>query len=174
MPTACERSDSARYAARHNPPIYFTNLSGCRRRDVSLSRLAPALGRDSLPAFSFITPNTCDDSHDCPLAAGDRWLAGEIGRIVDSAAYRARRTVLFITFDEGEGGSASDCATNESDAGCHVATVAVSPSTPAGRRSGELFTHYSLLRATEDLLGLAPLGAAAKAADMAAAFGLRP
>jgi hypothetical protein len=52
--------------------------------------------------------------------------------------------------------------------------VVVSPSTPTGRRSGELFTHYSLLRTTEDLLGLAPLGAAAKAADIAAASGLRP
>jgi phospholipase C len=174
MPSACDRNNSGRYAARHNPAIYFTGLSGCRRRDVPLSKLTRALRRQSLPAFSFITPNTCDDAHDCPLATGDRWLAREVPRIVGSAAYRAGHTVLFITFDEGEGGSASDCATNASDIGCRVATVVVSPSTPAGRRSGELFNHYSLLRTTEDLLGLAPLGAAAGAPDMAAAFGLRP
>jgi phosphatidylinositol-3-phosphatase len=48
----------------------------------------------------------------------------------------------------------------------------VSPSTPAGRRSGELFNHYSLLRTTEDLLGLGHLGEAAAATSMSGAFGL--
>ena len=77
-------------------------------------------------------------------------------------------------WDEGDGGATNDCATNESDVGCHVATVIVSPSTPAGRRSGQLFNHYSLLRTTEALLGLSPLGEAARASSMVKAFGLGP
>ena len=96
----------------------------------------------------------------------------EVPQIVGSHAYRAGHTVLFVTYDEGEGGSSDDCATNESDVGCHVATVIVSPSTAAGRRSGELFNHYSLLRTSEELLGLPRLGQAAGAASMAKAFGL--
>jgi hypothetical protein len=60
----------------------------------------------------------------------------------------------------------------KSDVGCHMAMLIVSPSIPAGRRSGELFNHYSLLRTTEDLVGVPPLGEAAKASSMTHAFGL--
>jgi phosphatidylinositol-3-phosphatase len=172
MPTACDRHDSGDYAARHNPPPYYTSLTGCTRADLPLTRLAGDLASDSLPAFSFITPNLCHDTHDCPVSAGDHWLADEVPGIVGSRAYRAGRTVLFITWDEGEGGSTSQCATNESDVGCHIATVIVSPSTPPGERSAELFNHYSLLRTTEQLLGLPALGEAAGASSMRRAFGL--
>ena len=174
MPTACDHQDSGDYAARHNPPPYYTSLSDCPQGDLPLTRLSSDLAANSLPAFSFITPNLCHDTHDCSVSVGDQWLAGEVPEILDSRAYRTGHTVLFITWDEGEGGSSDDCAANESDVGCHVATVIVSPSTPAGKRSGELFNHYSLLRTTEDLLGLPPLGQAAGATSMAKAFGLGP
>ena len=52
-------------------------------------------------------------------------------------------------------------------------TFVLSPSTPKGARSSTPFTHYSLLRTTEELLGLSPyLGAAASAQSMRSAFGL--
>lgn len=159
MPTPCARSDDGLYAARHNPPIYYRSLAGCQERDLPLTTLSRDLASDSLPAFSFITPNLCHDAHSCPLRQGDDWLANEMQRIIQSPAYRADHTVLFITFDEGEKGS-------------RVATVVVSPSTPTGRRSGERFDHYSLLRTTEELLGVAPLGHAGDARSMAKAFDL--
>ena len=37
---------------------------------------------------------------------------------------------------------------------CHIATVVVAPSVAAGTRSAVRFDHYSLLRTTEDLLGI--------------------
>ena len=172
MPAACDRENSDTYAVRHNPPLYFSSLKGCAESDLPLGALHKDLARDSLPAFSFVTPNLCHDTHDCPIPVGDAWLAREASRIVRSPAYRAGHTVLFVTYDEGEGGSSNDCATNQEDAACRVAMVVVSPSTPAGRRSGELFNHYSLLRTSEDLLGLPPLGAAGDASSMARAFGL--
>ena len=172
MPAPCPRSDSGTYAVRHNPPLYFRALSGCAQKDLPLPALHSALRRNSLPAFSFVTPNLCNDTHDCSVQTGDGWLAGEVSRIVGSRAYRARQTVLFVTYDEGEGGSSQNCTANRTDSGCRVATVVVSPSTPAGRRSGALYSHYSLLRTTEDLLGLPPLGEAASAASMAKSFGL--
>ena len=49
---------------------------------------------------------------------------------------------------------------------------AVSPSTTPGTRSAALFSHYSLLRTAEQLLGLPLLGKAASSANMAPAFGL--
>jgi hypothetical protein len=80
--------------------------------------------------------------------------------------------VLFLTWDEGEGGTATDCAMNRTDIGCHVATIVMSPSTVAGTQSGTLFNHYSLLGSTEQLLGVPPLGHAAGANSMLAAFSL--
>jgi hypothetical protein len=77
-----------------------------------------------------------------------------------------------LTWDEGEGGTSNDCATNTTDVGCHVATVVVSPSTRPGTRSATLFNHYSLLASTERLLGLPLLGKAAGAHTMLAAFKL--
>jgi phospholipase C len=103
MPSPCDRRDSGGYAARHNPPPYYTSLADCRRRDLSLAPLTGDLADNSLPAFSFITPNLCHDTHDCSVTAGDRWLADEVSQIVGSRAYRAGRTALFITYDEGEG-----------------------------------------------------------------------
>jgi phosphatidylinositol-3-phosphatase len=172
MQKPCDAQNSGSYAVRHNPPTYFSPSAGCEQRDLPFTRLAPDLAKNSLPAFSFITPNLCHDTHDCPISAGDDWLASEVPKIVSSSAYRAGHTVLFITYDEGEGGSTNSCATNQSDVGCHVATVIVSPSTPAGHRSGQLFNHYSLLRTSEDLLGLSHLGHAAEAASMTKPFGL--
>jgi phospholipase C len=159
MPAPCAHRDNGLYAARHNPPIYYRSLTGCRGRDLRLTALPRDLARDTLPAFSFITPNLCHDAHSCPLRQGDDWLADKMRRIIGSPAYRAGHTVLFITFDEGEGGN-------------RVATVVVSPSTPTGRHSGERFDHYSLLRTTEDLLGVAPIGRAEAARSMAKPFGL--
>ena len=51
-------------------------------------------------------------------------------------------------------------------------TIVISPQTHAGTRSAGRFTHYSLLRTTEEMLGLKTVGAAAKAPSMRAAFGL--
>jgi phospholipase C len=159
MPSPCAQHDDGRYAVRHNPPVYYTSLAGCQDRDLPMTALQPDLDGDSLPAFSFITPNICDDAHSCPLSEGDDWLSHELPRVFQSPAYRSGHTALFITFDEGDNGS-------------RVATVVVSPSTAAGQRSSQAFDHYSLLRTTEDLLGVPPLGRARSAKSMAQSFGL--
>jgi hypothetical protein len=107
-------------------------------------------------------PNLCHDIHDCPVETGDRWLASWVPRKTASRTYRAGHAVLFITWDENDGSS-----------GNQVATVVVSPSTTQGTKSGLPFTHYSLLRTTEELLGLPRrLGLASRAAGMRSAFNL--
>jgi hypothetical protein len=77
-----------------------------------------------------------------------------------------------VTWDEGEEGVTNECATNETDVGCHVATLVLSPSTLPGTKSATLFNHYSLLGSTEQLLGLPALGEAGMANSMLAAFNL--
>lgn len=166
MTRPCDTASYNSYAARHNPAVYYTALrSQCRRRDLAMGgtsgRFATALTSNRLPAFSFVTPNLCDDGHDCSTATADKWLGYWLGRIVRSPTYRAGHTAVFVTWDEGE------TSTNQ------VATVVVAPTVRPGTRAGQRFTHYSLLRTTEQLLGFPPIGAAARAASMQTAFRLR-
>ena len=154
MPANCELASSGEYAARHNPAVYFSGIRrSCRSRDVpfgsaSSGALARALSSGSLPAFSFVTPNLCHDTHDCSVHTGDRWLSQWVPRILRSPAYRKGSLVLFITWDEGEGSE-------------RIPLVVASPWTPAGRRVARAASHYALLKTTEQLLGLPLLGHAA-------------
>ena len=173
MPSNCAPSNSGEYAVRHNPPPYFTTLTGCSADDVPYTQLAADLASNTLPAFSFITPNLINDMHDGTIGDGDNWLSANVPAILSSAAYTSGTTAVFITWDEGAGGKSGEaCATNTTDGSCHVATIVISPSTPAGATSGTLFNHYSLLGTTEQLLGLPALGQAASATTMTAAFNL--
>ncbi len=172
MPSNCFRKDNGEYAVRHNPGPYFTKLTNCATNDVPYTKLAGDLSSGKLPAFSFVTPNLIDDMHDGTVAQGDAWLAKNLPKILHSSEYRSGHTVIFVTWDEGEGGHSNRCATNTTDVGCHVATIVISPTTAPGTKSGKLFNHYSLLRTAEQLLGLPPLGKARSANGMEAAFGL--
>ncbi len=157
MPHACDTVTSGEYAARHNPAVYFTNLRAeCRRDDIPLG-----LPLQLSSAFTFITPNVCDDMHSCPVSTGDRWLSRIVPLITASRAYRAGAMVLFITFDESDTGP-----------GNHVATYVVAPSVRPGTRSAARFDAYSLLRTTEQLLHLPLLGGARRARPMVRAFNL--
>jgi hypothetical protein len=169
----CQRQFKAPYAASHNPAVYYRGLTDCSARDVGLARLQADLDADTLPAFAFVTPNMCHSMHDCSVRTGDAWLKHVVGELVASRAYQAGTTVIFVTFDEGKGGGTSRCAHNRHDVGCHVPMVVISPYTPQGMRTDEPFNHYSLLRTTEELLGVDTfLGRAARAQSMRAAFDL--
>jgi phospholipase C len=161
----CDHASYGRYAARHNPAVYFTAIARqCRRRDVRLGGvdgpLARALRDRHLAAFSFVTPNLCHDGHDCATGVADRWLRGWLDRITGSRSYAAGHTAVFVTWDEGVG------------RGNHVATVVIAPTVPRGSRVATRFSHYSLLRTTEQMLGLPRLGKARTAAGMRSAFRL--
>src|SRR6266568_3074355 len=172
MPSNCDPVNAGEYAIRHNPPPYYTTLSGCAADDVPYPQLAADLAANTLPAFSFVTPNVIDDMHDGTIPDGDTWLASNLPTIFNSAAYQSGTTAVFVTWDEGEGGKSNDCATNTTDVGCQVATIVVSPSTAPGTTSGTLFNHYSLLGTAEQLLGLPKLGEAASFPTMTSAFNL--
>ena len=176
MPSACDHANSGNYAVRHNPAAYYTTLNGCSSKDVSYSHLATDLAHNQLPAFSFVTPNLIDDMHNGTVAQGNSWMSKNLPAILNSAEYKNGSTVIFITFDEGSDvgsyAKGEHCATNTSDTSCHLSTFVISPSTKVGARSGTLFSHYSLLATTEQLLHLSKLGQASSAATMTSAFNL--
>ena len=173
MPSNCDKSSSGEYAVRHNPPPYFTSLSGCSTFDVPYTQLASDLSAGTLPAFSFVTPNLIDDMHDGTIAQGDSWLSSNLPTILNSSEYQSGTTAVFLTWDEGSGGSSGeDCTANTTDNSCHVATIVISPSTAVGSTSGTLFNHYSLLGTAEQLLGLPALGQATSYPTLTSAFKL--
>jgi acid phosphatase len=172
MPSNCARKNAGEYAVRHNPPPYYTTLSECAAKDVPYTQLATDLAAGTLPAFSFITPNLIDDMHDGTVAQGDEWLKANLPTLLNSSAYTSDTTAIIITWDEGENGTANECANNTTDIGCHVVTLVISPSTPAGTTSATLFNHYSLLGSTETLLGVSLLDEAMLANSMIAPFNL--
>jgi len=159
MPSPCNTTAQGRYATKHNPAVYFPSIRDrCKTWDVPMSRAR----FNRLPAFTFIEPDICDDGHDCSTHFADAWLGAMLDRITHAAAYRKGGVAVFVTWDEGIG------------ADQHIATVVISPAVRRGTRSNAPYTHYSLLRTTETLLGLTPLGNAKTATDMSPAFGLTP
>ncbi|MGN6378192.1 MAG: alkaline phosphatase family protein [Gaiellales bacterium] len=168
IPSPCARQSSGEYAVKHNPAAYYT-VGGVRSHCAARISRAGNPGRGplrtalygSMPAYSFVVPNLCDDMHDCPVSTGDAWLSAWIPAIVRSPAYQSRHTAIVITFDEDDGAASN-----------HVATLVVSPATPRGARSAQPFTHYSLLRTSEYLFGARFLGGAAHATGLSRAFRL--
>ena len=168
MPGRCARSSSGLYAARHNPAVYYRRIGDrqCQKHVVPLGsratgRLRRALDGRGTPAYMFVTPNLCHDMHSCPVAVGDLWVSAWMRTIVRSRAYRAGHTAVFLTFDEG------------STRNGRIPTVVVSPYTPAGKVSHRRYSHFSLLRTTERVLGIRRcLGKACSARGLSKAFRL--
>ena len=172
MPANCNLSDSGSYAVRHAPWAYYVNgtvgnqRTECQANDVPLGTTASgALHNDvvngALPKFSFVTPNLCNDMHDCSVATGDAWLANFVPFVLSGSDYTSGHLAVVITFDENGGSS-----------GNQVYTAVISPFTAPGTVSSTNYTHYSLLRTTEEILGVPLLGSAASANSMRSAYGL--
>jgi len=162
MPSNCDTTSSGSYAVKHNPATYYIAIrAACGTNDVALEgHLDRDVAAGSLPSFAFVTPNLCNDTHDCPVRVGDAWLATWIPKLLAGPNYSSGNTLIVVTWDEGEGGSN------------RIPTIVVGPSVPVGTVAAQRFDHYALLRTTEDLFGLAHLQAAASAPSMASAFGL--
>jgi acid phosphatase len=156
MPAPCYSGSSYReYAKKHNPFMYYRDVSGnaqrCAAHVVPLGVFSTDSASGRLPLFSLIVPNGCHDMHDCSVATGDAWLRGFVPTIMRTPAY-ASGGIIVITVDEENSSSIN-----------HVVAVVVSNRVPAETTSGATLTHYSLLRSIEHVYGLAYLGHAGDA-----------
>jgi hypothetical protein len=152
------------YRQKHNPFIYFdsirTNTTRCDKI-VPLTQLDTDLQNDTVPEYTWITPNMCNDMHDCSVSTGDTWLKIWVGKILASPAWQ-QNGVLFITFDEGK--TNAGCCTLA--AGGHIVTLVISPFGKPAFKSSVAYDHYSLLRTIEDAWGLPTLANAGCACTM--------
>ena len=153
MPSACfAGAFSGQYAKKHNPFAYYrsvvSNRKRCASRIVPEERLASDLKAGRLPTYSFLSPGLCDDSHDCSIATGDRYLARMVPPILRALGPHG---FLVITWDEGI--SNRGCCGGLAHGG-RIPTVIAGPAVRRGAKLTTPVTHYSTLRTIEDALGL--------------------
>jgi hypothetical protein len=165
----CPLTDSGEYTPRHNPMVYFDDVTNNNNPDSSycithvrpFAELATDLQHKTQARYNFITPNLCHDMHDTcaplndPVKQGDSWLAQHIPTILNSQAYQ-NHGIIFITWDEGEGGDGP------------IGLIVLSNDAKGGGYSNTIhYTHSSTLRTLEEIFGVSPfLGDAAHSNDL--------
>lgn len=97
--------------------------------------------------FMWLTPNDCNNTHDCPVTAGDTYLAGLVPKILTSNLFTTQKAALFIVFDEGNNSFPND----------YVYSVWAGSAIKKAYQSSSQYTHYSFLRTIEANWNLPPL-----------------
>ncbi|MFL6053225.1 MAG: alkaline phosphatase family protein [Actinoallomurus sp.] len=132
--TGCSSSDGL-YARKHNPWVDFTNVPAASNRTYAAFPSSFA----SLPTVSFVTPNMCDDMHDCSIATGDTWLKNHIDAYAQWA--KTHNSLLVLTWDEDDYSGSNQ-----------ITTIMVGQPVKPGSYS-EHIDHYTVLRTLEDIYG---------------------
>jgi hypothetical protein len=173
----CPLSDRYPYVVKHNPFVYFDDVTNRRNPDSAyciehirpFEQLAKDLAANSVARYNFISPNICNDMHDScfPLhnkvAQGDTWLAKYLPEILNSQAYRDDG-VVFITWDEADIGDGP------------VGMIVLSPLAKGDGYSNSIhYDHGALLRTLEEVFGVSPyLGNATSQPDLKDLFSTFP
>ena len=89
------------FYTRHAPLPFMTDAQMASQvtNIVPFTQLAMDLANNTLPNYGFITPNGCDDAHDCGLDVADNWLKTNIDPLIKSAQFQ-KDGLLVIAFDE--------------------------------------------------------------------------
>jgi hypothetical protein len=171
------------YAAGQNPFVYFhslLDLGDCAADDIPIDRLAADLRKaDKTPSYSFVAPTPCDSgaTGQCPAggtegpARADAFLSAWVPKILASPAYKADG-LLIVDFAAANPPGTEPAATPPTDP-LRSGALLVSPFLTPGSTDAAPYNPYSLLRSTEDLFGLSPLGLAAGAKTKSFAPSLR-
>ena len=149
MPSPCFTGAGAgRYAKKHNPFVYVRHLVAdpamCAKVEPH-DRLSAALDGPDPPAFVWVTPDLCQDGHDCPIGTVDTWLRGEVDAVQASGWYRAGGTII-VTWDEGSS-KAGCCGPAR---GGHIATFVVAEGVTPGARLDAPVSQAGILATLED------------------------
>jgi phosphatidylinositol-3-phosphatase len=130
------------YMRKHNPWSDFTNLP------ASVSRVYRKPFSKPPAQFVWITPNMCNDMHDCSISTGDTWASQNLPKLI--AWDSANDGLLILTFDENDG-----------SAGNQIPTILIG--NVNGGQFSQTINHYSVLRTIEDIFGVKALGSAGSA-----------
>jgi|SRR6185503_11654317 len=175
MGAPCGIVSHGRYAAKHDPFVFFNDINGwdgtqfqpsqrCNDHVVDYSQLDADIAANALPRYAFITPNLDDDMHDGSIAQGDQWLATEIPKILATDAFN-KGGVIFLLWDEGSGTLSP---------GDDPPFIAISPNAKQGYTSQVDYDESSYLASVQTLLGLQmlPCGSTSDSTDHTAMLDL--
>ena len=154
-------SGRRKYARKHNVIALLSDVvndTAQRNNMVPFSQFAVDLAAGTLPNYSMLVPNLCNDAHDCPLSTADAWLKTNLEPLIASPTFQ-RDGLLIIAFDEA--------VSDSTKGGGRIAWVVVSPKAKRGYRSSTPYQHQSALRLSLKWLGVTAFpNAAADAPDM--------
>lgn len=153
---ACPIATSGNYAPKHDPFIFFRDVSGsppsktnafCAAHHKPLTALATDMANNTVAAYNFITPNQCHDMHSnsCagssdPIRQGDTWLSQNVPAII--SYLNTHQGALFIVWDEPEGSTGM------------IPLIVVGPHVKRNFVSTVRYTHGSLVKSVEAILQL--------------------
>jgi hypothetical protein len=136
---------------KHNPPMSFTYVSGSATQCANVQPLARF---DPSVNVAFVSPNLCNDAHDCSLTTADNFLKGFLPSVFNAPDFA--HTALFVSWDEG--------STNTNGGG-HITMLVARPGL-SGFASAAVHNHYGMLRTVEDIFGLGCLANSCTAAPL--------
>jgi phosphatidylinositol-3-phosphatase len=165
------------YERKHNPFVSYLDVQTSTSRManiVDFSQFTLDLAGNSVPDFSWISPDQCNDMHGrsssdpndlCSfsheqdlIAAGDAFLMNTVTSIMNSRAWKGN-SVIFITWDESDFpfNDVSGCC-DAVPGGGHVVMLTISQIDNSARTSGVAYNHYSMLGTIQDGWRLGCLG----------------
>lgn len=154
--TDCPINQAGNYAPKHNPFVYFQDVSGnppstnnayCQNHIRPLTELKGDLLTGNLANYTFITPNIVNDMHSGSVKQADSWLSEIIPQITDSETYK-KDGAIFITWDEGSG---------DADENNPIGMIILSPYIKPGYSNSLAYSHASLVKTVEEIFHLSPL-----------------
>jgi phospholipase C len=167
MGAPCGITSHGRYAAKHNPFVYFDDINGwdgktfqpsqrCNDHIVDYSALDADIAANAIPKYAFITPDLDHDMHDGTIAQADAWLSQEVPKIMATDAYK-NGGVIFLMWDEG------DQTNGKTD---DPPFIAISPNIRPGTVSAASYDSASYLKTVQKIVGVEPLPCVADPASV--------
>ena len=171
LPSVGYTGDSiGNYAVRHFPLAYLTDVQNDatqKQNLVPFTQFASDLSSSKLPNYSFVTPNLCNDAHDCSFSIADTWLHNNIDPLIKSPLFM-KDGLLIIVFDESGGD-------NTHGGGRVVCALISGALSKKAFQSTTLYQHQNTLRLTLEGLGVKTLpGSASSAPAMWEFFNITP
>ncbi|HEY1957425.1 MAG TPA: alkaline phosphatase family protein [Polyangiaceae bacterium] len=163
------------YAAKHDPFVFFQDVAGkppasgnanCIAHHKPITSLSDDIKNSTVASYDFVTPSLCNDMHGaggCPqgttdaenILAGDTWLKNNLQPMIDYAV--AHDGYVFVVWDEG-------------DSTQTMPFIAIGKNVKVKYSGATMYTHSSLLKSEEEILGVTVLPAVSGANDFADLF----
>lgn len=141
------------YVRKHNPLILFDSVTSNATR-LSLIKNFTSFNSDlaaqTLPQWSFITPNMTNDGHDTTITFAAKWSRDFLEPLLNNT-YFMNNTLVILTFDEVE-------TYNTSNKVFAVLLGGAVPTSLHGTTDSTFYNHYSMISTVSVNWGLPSLG----------------